>query len=90
MEATLKRDIAKGFSCCLVSLIKDLKSILLQHKKKVQKDLMGTFGDNKSSLDHLKNRNFGVNLTSKLSLAVTRSRSNWFRRGSKINEIYRT
>ena len=40
-------------------------------------------------LDHLKNRNFGVNLTSKLSLAVTRSRYNWFRRGSKINEIYR-
>ena len=36
------------------------------------------------------NRNFGVNLTSKLSLAVTRSRSNWFRRGSKINETYRT
>ena len=61
MGATLKRDIAKGLSYCLVSV----------------------------SLDHLKNRNFGVNLTSKLSLAVTRSLSNWFRRGSKINEIYR-
>ena len=33
---------------------------------------METFGDNKISLDHLKNRNFRVNLTSKLSLAVTR------------------
>ena len=40
MGATLKRDIAKGFSCCLVSLIKDLKSILLQ-----EKSLKGLDGD---------------------------------------------
>ena len=85
----MKRDIAKGLSCCLVSLIKDLKSILLLEKS--PKGLNGDFlVIIKVSLDHLRNRNFGVNLTSKLSLAVTRSRSNWFRRGSKINEIYRT
>ena len=58
-------------------------------RKKSKRTYWGLSVIIKVSLDHLKNRNFGVNLTSKLSLAVTRSRSNWFRRGSKINEIYR-
>ena len=40
MGATLKRDMAKGLSCCLVSVIKDLKSILQQ-----EKSLKGLNGD---------------------------------------------
>ena len=68
MGATLKRDIAKGLSYCLVSVMQDLKSILQQGKS--LKGLMVTrpsfFGGGTMKLSGISTFTFIVSLTHRM------------------------